>query len=178
MNRLKYFLDCYFNQGEGFDDLDRLIQEFKAIENDACRFQFITELHQIMQTKNYELASRIMKKYGSRILNLEKTEKFINFLYDRLIDRPTNVKPQDFKRNVKVVLCPVCCPNPEKVTAFNLIEKATIVKNNQQIFICKPCKLVWLSEDIQADNAQDYKKFMKTLGLKGLWKELSDVDTL
>ena len=53
-----------------------------------------------------------------------------------------------------------------------------MIGKDLQIYICKPCKLVWLIENIQADNAQDYKKFMKNLGLKGLWKELSDIDTL
>jgi hypothetical protein len=120
-----------------------------------------------------------MKKYGDRILNLDETEKFINFLYDRFIDKPTDVKPGDFSSKANFIFCPTCCPNPEKiVTTFSLIQKATVIKNNQQIYVCKPCRLVWLTEDIRADNAQDYKKFMKTLGLKGLWKELENVDLL
>ena len=61
---------------------------------------------------------------------------------------------------------------------FSLIEKATVIGKDLQIYICKPCKLVWLTEDIRTDNAQDYKKFMKSIGLKGLWKELEDVDIL
>jgi hypothetical protein len=78
-----------------------------------------------------------------------------------------------------VVFCPVCCPDPEKIkTRYSLIEKATVIGKNVQIYICKPCKLAWLTEEIRADNAQNYKKFMKTLGLKGLWKELTDVDIL
>ena len=85
---------------------------------------------------------------------------------------------QDFIKIFKGVYCPVCTPDIEKATKFSLIEKATIIQNNQEIFICKPCKLVWLSEDIAKANAQDYKKFMRTLGLKGLWKELKDVDLL
>ena len=175
MEILKKFFRCYFIESEDIQDLDRIIQDFKG---HPSQLQFIIELHQIIQTKSYKLASRIMKKYGGRILNLEKTEKLIKFLYDRLIDRPTDVKPEDFKRNVRVVFCPVCCPDPETVTTFNLIDKATIIGKDMQIYICKPCKLVWLTENIRADNAQDYKKFMKTLGLKGLWKELENVDLL
>ncbi len=175
MEMLKKFFRCYFTQSEGFEDLERIIQDFKGHPSEH---QLIADLHQIMRTKNYELASQIIDKYGDRILSLEKTEKLINFLYDRFIDRPTNVKAEDFAKKIKGIFCPVCCPNPKTATFFSLIEKATIKATGVQIYICKPCKLAWLTEDIRTDNAQDYKKLMKSLGLKGLWKELSNVDVL
>jgi len=178
MDRLKYFLECYFHFNEEFDNLDNLIEDFKK-EIDTQQFKFIKELYHIIQTKNYTLADRILKKYGSRYLDhLEEVEKFINFLYNRLIDRPTNMKAEDFEKKFKGVFCPICTPNLNIMITFSLIEKATIIKNNLQIYICKPCKLVWCTEDIQTNTAQDYKKFMKTFGLKGLWKELKDVDLL
>ena len=121
---------------------------------------------------------KIIKKYGQRTFNTEKTKKFINFLYDRFLNQPTKVNPQDFQKKFKGIFCPTCCPNPKIATQLSLIKNATIIKNNLQIYICKPCKLVWLTENIQADDAQDYKKFMKTFGLKGLWKELKNVDYL
>jgi hypothetical protein len=99
-------------------------------------------------------------------------------MYNRLIGKPVTLNTEGFYKNCKVAFCPVCCPDPEVATTFSLIDKATIIDINIQIYICKPCKLVWLTEDIRADNAQDYKKFMRTLGLKGLWKELCNVDTL
>lgn len=180
MEILKNFFECYFNQTADYADLNKIIKELKSPAEEKYRLQLITELHQIIQSKSYELVARIMKKYGNRSLfnDLEKTEKFINFLYDRFTDGPTDVKAEDFEKKIKGVFCPVCCPNPKVASLLNLIEKATITSIGQQIFICKPCKLVWLTEDIKADNAQDYKKFMKTLGLKGLWKELRDVDIL
>lgn len=179
MDRLKYFFDCYFNNNESFDNLDNVIEEFKKTESDNCQLLFIKELHCIIQTKNYALASHLLEKYGLRKLdNLKQVEKFINFLYDRLINRPTNVKPEDFKKKCKGVFCPVCTPDPEAVTKFSFIEKATVMSKAIQIYICKACKLVWLSEDIRSDNAQDYTIFMKVLGLKGLWKELKDIDYL
>ena len=178
MEMLKYFLTCYFYFNAGFDDLDFLIQDFKK-EIESQQLKFIRELHGIIQTKNYALASYVLRKYGHRRLDdLEEVEKFIKFLYDRLIDKPTDVKPEDFEKKFKGVFCPVCTPDPEVVTVFGLIEKATVIGKDLKIYICKPCKLVWLTEDIRADNAQDYKKFMKSLGLKGLWKELKNVDYL
>ena len=177
MKMLKYFLDCYFHFNAGFDDLDELIQDFKK-EIDSEQLKFITELHQIIEMKKYKLATQVIKKYGHRTFDQEKTKKFINFLYDRLIDRPTNVKPQDFKKKFKGVFCPACCRNPKIAIKLSLIEKATVIGKELQIYICRPCKLVWLTEDIRADNAQNYKKFMKSLGLKGLLKELKNIDFL
>ena len=86
MEMLQYFLTCYFNSNENFDDLDNLINEFKK-ETDAQQLKFIKELEQIIQTKNYTLASEIIKKYGHRIFDEKKTKQFINFLYDQLMDR-------------------------------------------------------------------------------------------
>jgi hypothetical protein len=178
MEILKYFFECSFNESERLEDLDEIIHKFRNREIYELQLQLIRELHQIMQTNNYNLAALFIDKYGGRIFDEEKTKNFINFLYDKFLDQSTDVKPQDFKKNCKVIYCPICTPNIEKAITFSLIEKATIIANELQIYICRPCKLVWLTENIQADNAQDYKKFMRTFGLKGLWKELKDIDYL
>lgn len=172
-------MECYFNQTFGFDELDELIREFKQIESDLCKDLFIKELHNFIETKKYRSASRFIKKYGDMNLDEEKTEKFINYLYDRLLDNPTKVKATDFIKKYRVVFCPVCTPDSEAVMEFGIIDKATVIGKDIQIYVCKLCKLVWLDEDdIRADNAQDYKKFMRANGFKGLWKELTEVDVL
>jgi hypothetical protein len=180
MKILRYFFECPFNHGEGFDRLEDIIKHFKQKEKSECQIKFITELHFIINTKGYKQAQRVMKKYGNRILDLEETEKMIQFLYDKFTDTPTDVKATDFEGpDLKIVFCPVCTPNIKKATTFSLIHKATIIQSKQQIYICKPCKLVWFAENkIKAANATPYKKFMRTLCLKGLWKELSDIDVL
>lgn len=178
MNRIRYFFECCFNQSEGFEDLERIIQEFKNSETYELQLQLIREFHQIIETNNYAFATRFINKYGGRTFSVEKTEKLIGFLYDRLIGRSTDVKAEDFIRKFKGVFCPVCCPKPKVAIVFSLIEKAIVIDKDLQVYICKPCTLVWLTEDIRADNAQDYKKFMRTLGLKGVWKELKDIDYL
>ena len=179
MQMLKYFMECYFCQTFYFEDLDNLIQDFKKSEHEPYYLQFIRELHQIIQTKNYKLASQIMKKYGGKILNIEETERVIRYIYDKLLGKNVTLDATGFYKDCKVVFCPICCPVPEEIKdTWSLIQKATIIKTGQQIYICKPCKLVWVTEDIQANNALDYKKFMKSLDLKGLWKELCDVDLL
>lgn len=97
MEILKKFFECPFNQDEKFHDLDKIIQNYKKKENYEYQLQLNTELHQIIQVKNYLLASDIMRKYGNRKLkDLKETEKFINFLYYRFIDKPTDLKAKDF----------------------------------------------------------------------------------
>ena len=173
MEILKKFFRCYFTVSEDIQDLDRIIQDFKG---HPSQLQFIIELHQIIQTKSYKLASKIIDKYGDKTLNLSQTEQLIKYIYNKLIDQPAYLNMKDFVNDYKIVFCPVCCADPEVITSK--IKKATVIGRGLQIYICKPCRLVWLTEDIRADNAQDYKKFMKTLGLKGLWKELENVDLL
>jgi hypothetical protein len=178
MITFQHFLTCYFHQNEGFDKLDNCVDRFKQ-EPESSLLQLINELHEIIQTNNYTKASRIIEKYGGKIFKLDKTEKFINYLYDRLLDRPTKMKATDFIKKCRLIFCPVCTPDPEAVMEFGIIDKATVIDKNIEIYICKPCKLVWIDEnDIRADNAFDYKKFMKSNGLKGLWKELKDIDVL
>jgi len=179
MKRLKYFFECYFNQSFDFDELDGLIDEYKTMEIFETNQQLIIELHQIIQTKSYSYAIRVMNKYGGRKPDLRRMEQLIKYMFNKLTDQPAYINRSDFVKDCKVVLCPICCPDPETLTtAVNLIQKATIISKNIQIYICKPCKLAWPTEDIRADNAKNYKKFMKKIGLKGFWTELSNIDTL
>ena len=172
---LEHFFLCYFNYSAIYEDLDELIKKFKNRERSANYLQFITELHHIIQTKNYAFANKIIDEYGGRCFkNLKRLEKLLNYIYDRLLDRPTTVKALDFVSNLKYISCPSCSPENKKNSAYRIIEKATITKNNMIIYLCKPCSLIWLTEDISLENARDYKEYMKSLGLNGAWKELQD----
>jgi len=178
MKMMRYFFECCFNASEYFDTLDEIIEKFKRKERAETQASLIKDICYIMQTKNYAKASRLIEKYSDKKLNLEQTERVLTYIYNRLLDKPAVLDTHDFYKDCKVVFCPVCTPDIENTIKFSLIEKATVIGKNLPIYVCRPCKLVWLAEDIKADNAQDYKKFMKTLGLKGLWKELKDIDYL
>jgi len=179
MEMLKYFFECPFNEGTNFERLESVIKDFRVEENPDRQFKLITELHLIINTSGYQHVQKIIKKYGNRTFDIDKTKKIIIFLYSRLTDTPTDIKIEDFIKKIKLVFCPICTPDTKKKTTFSVIHKATIIQNNQQVYICNPCKLVWFAENkIKAANATSYKKFMRTLGLKGLWKELADVDVL
>jgi hypothetical protein len=176
---LKKFLEYYFNESMNYSELDKIIEDFKSVKRYVEQLELVNELSKIIETKNYISASKFIKKYGNRVLSEEKTEKLISYLYDKFLNNPTKIKATDFEKKHRIIFCPICNPNPQVATRFSLINKATLMDKDLQIYICKPCKLVWLDEnDIRVENAQDYKKFMKANGFKGLWKELKDVDVL
>ena len=179
MEELKYFFDCYFNQTFGFDELDKQVIKFKTRESENLVIQFIIELNQIIDAKSYNLVSAFIDKHSDFSMNCNETEKFINYLYDKLSDRPTSVKGTDFKKKYAVVLCPICTQDSKLAEMPKIIYKAIVIDKNIEIFICKLCNSVWLDKnDIQIYNGQDYKNFMKANGLNGWWKELKDVDFL
>jgi hypothetical protein len=177
MEKIKYFFECYFNQAWDYYDLNYLIKNYKSRENQLSVHSLINELHQIITTNNYELVATIIDKHGGRIFDdMADMEKFIKYIYDRFLNIPTTVKAEDFYS--KLTFCPRCNTEPYDDDSDNLVEKATVIGKNVEIYICKFCKIMWPTKDIRVDNAQDYKKFMQLLGLKGTWKELYDVDFL
>lgn len=178
MKMMRYFFECCFNASEYFDTLDKIIEEFKKDEKEEVLYSFLNELSCIIQTKNYELASNLIEKYSHKLLNLEQTERVLTYIYNRFLDKSVVLDTHDFYKDSRVVFCPVCTSDTENMTKYSLVEKATVIDKELQIYVCRPCKLVWLTENIRADNAQDYKKFMTNLGLKGSWKELKDINYL
>ncbi len=177
----KNFFECCFHQNESFDFLDQIINDIKHPNDYDYRIKLITDLYYIIQTKNYKLAAKIMWKHGGRdFQDLEKMEKFIKYLYDKFTDRPTDVVASDFMKKIRCVFCPFCTPDSEADGAYLcLIYKATIIENNQQIYLCKRCRSMWLSDsDLSPQAAKSYKLYMKELGLPNVLKELRDIDFL
>jgi len=111
--------------------------------------------------------------------DLAQTEKFINYLYDKLLDKHTDVKATDFIKQYKVIDCPICTQDPKLTELPKIIYKATLVGEDIEIYLCKLCENGWLDADnIRIDNAVRYKDLIKAHGLRGWWKELKDVDFL
>jgi len=50
MERLKYFMQCYFNQSFGFDELDERIDDFKQ-ESITIQNELINEIKLIVEKK-------------------------------------------------------------------------------------------------------------------------------
>ena len=107
-------------------------------------------------------------------LKLSAVLILLNYIYNRLIERPRKVKGIKFATHLNHILCPSCSLTEKRWYLYSVIEKATITNNNMIVYICKPCSLVWLTDDISLENARNYKKYMNSLGLAGFWKELQD----
>ncbi len=179
MKRLKYFMQCYFNQSFGFDELDERIDDFKQ-ESITIQDELINEIKLIIEKKNYSYLFRFMQTHCDiEFDDLRQTEKFINYLYDKLLDKHTDVKATDFIKQYKVIDCPICMQDSKLAELPKIIYKANLVGKDIEIYLCKLCENGWLDEnDIRADNAVPYKDLMKAHGLKGWWKELKSVDFL
>lgn len=69
------------------------------------------------------------------------------------------------------VYCPFC-------DGQGLVNKAKVIDKNIKIYICEECDTMWRNPEIREDNCENFRKFMNSIGLKGLWEELTDVERL
>jgi formate dehydrogenase maturation protein FdhE len=69
------------------------------------------------------------------------------------------------------IFCPFC-------DGQGLIDKASIVGKGTPIYICEECDTMWKTIEIREDNCENFKKFMQSIGLKGKWSELTNVERL
>lgn len=67
--------------------------------------------------------------------------------------------------------CPFC-------EGQGLIDKANVIGIDIQIYICEECDTMWKTPEIREDNCENFRKFMNSIGFKGLWEELSNVERL
>lgn len=140
----------------------------------------ISELEVIIAKKQYNEIHLIMGTYGNmEFPNIKYTAKFIEYLYHKFTSQKKATHAYYFENCDECIFCPSCESDVNVKLWSNVIQKATIIKNNQNVAICKACSLIWLHpDDIRRENALNYKEYMQSLGLKGLWQELKDVDIL
>ena len=96
MEMFTLFFKGYFCQTFNFENLDEIIKDIKDSGSKRDKLDLIFDLQTIIKTKNYKEAYNIAARYGSKIFDLEKMEKFVLFLHDKLCNIPTNVKSTDF----------------------------------------------------------------------------------
>lgn len=70
-----------------------------------------------------------------------------------------------------MIFCPFCAGQ-------GLIDKASVTGKDIQIYICEECDTMWKTSDIREDNCENFIKFMKSIGLKGRWEELTNIERL
>lgn len=92
-------MQCYFNQSFDFSDLDKRISDFKN-ETAGIQEEFVRELYEIINTKNYSIADQIIRKYGElEFDNIEQVKAFICYLYDKFLNKATKLQAKDFEKD-------------------------------------------------------------------------------
>lgn len=75
LNKLRYFLECYFNVSADYSELDSLIKEYKKIENREYIEDLKEEIKLALLPNNIEFLRGFIKKYGMR--NIKNDDKII-----------------------------------------------------------------------------------------------------
>ncbi|GMQ64321.1 hypothetical protein [Vallitalea maricola] len=94
MKTIEYFFDCYFNMSADYDEIEKLVKEFKDIEIEKYVVALEKELIEIIKSENWNAIIEIAHDKGGRILSTKKAEMFSRFLYC-LIKGDTNINIQD-----------------------------------------------------------------------------------
>lgn len=101
MQMFKYFLECYFNVSEDYKDLDKIIQDFIFSEKKCYQDDLSKELSNVLLEKKYNESQQYIKKYGMRTMSIEKTEVFIRYLCNKLVNFPSSDVTVDTFYNIK-----------------------------------------------------------------------------
>ncbi len=101
METLKYFLECYLNQSMAMKDLDVLVRDFQQTEPLALQKNFISELGNIIKTKNYETVLEYIRKSRGH-LHIKVVELFVKYLYNKFSNIPSDVTVHDICHYEKI----------------------------------------------------------------------------
>ncbi|MGX8794902.1 hypothetical protein ACR6HW_02235 [Fusibacter sp. JL298sf-3] len=66
-------------------------------------------------------------------------------------------------------ICPFCLGQ-------GAIQRAKIIKDDTEIFICDECDTIWFTEDFDPDKCGSFRDVMEKRGLQPLWSELKDIE--
>jgi formate dehydrogenase maturation protein FdhE len=70
-----------------------------------------------------------------------------------------------------MLYCPFC-------DGQGVIYKAKIKDTQTEIYICDECDTIWRNKNINENNCERFKDLMNSIGYKGLWSELTDLERL
>ncbi|WP_273325602.1 hypothetical protein [Vallitalea guaymasensis] len=94
MKTIEYFFDCYFNMSADYNEIEKLVKEFKHIEAKKYVVALEKELMEVIKSENWKAIIEIAHNKGGRILSNKKAEMFSRFLYS-LVKGDTNINIQD-----------------------------------------------------------------------------------
>ena len=81
---LRNFIECYFVQGYGYDELPRLIKEYKKNEPYPLSEGLLRELTHIKEADDWDYVQQFVRKHGMRLLNHEKLRSMVEILINEL----------------------------------------------------------------------------------------------
>jgi hypothetical protein len=84
---LGYFIECYFVQGYGYDELPRLIREYKNNEVSSQVEGLLRELILIKEKDDWDYVQQFVRKHGMRLLPHEKLKAMVDLLINVLENR-------------------------------------------------------------------------------------------
>ena len=87
LDRFKYFLECYFNIDANYSDLERLAEEYKALEPQESVDMLIDELQKIVALGDWDFVNSFVKEHALRNSSHEKLRAIVNTLI-RVLSQP------------------------------------------------------------------------------------------
>lgn len=87
--RLRYFLDCYFNLSADYSDLLHLANEYRESEREMNVIRFRKELEIIREERSWAFARDLIREHGGRNLTVDRVIKMVDLLLEGLHD-PTS----------------------------------------------------------------------------------------
>ncbi|GMQ60353.1 hypothetical protein AN1V17_47530 [Vallitalea sediminicola] len=80
MEIIEYFFDCYFNMSADYNEIEKLVEEFKEIELEQYVVALEKELIEVVKSKKWNVIIEIAHNKGERILSNKKAEMLTKFL--------------------------------------------------------------------------------------------------
>lgn len=73
----QYFLECYFNVSANYNELEKLITEFKESELKKYHILLINELEEMQRMENIDNIKEFVRIHGMRNMKYDKLEWLI-----------------------------------------------------------------------------------------------------
>lgn len=83
----RYFVECYFAQGYGYDELPRIIKLYKEKEIPSSSEDLLRELNLIKERDDWDYVQKFVRKHGMRKLSHEKLKAMVDLMINELTSK-------------------------------------------------------------------------------------------
>lgn len=84
LEHFRYFLECYFVSGFNYDDLPKIINEYKKTESIDNLEGSKREMNIILELNDWQYIEHFVKKHGLRVLPEEKLKNLVELISTKL----------------------------------------------------------------------------------------------